>query len=64
MKHNLLYITCPICGKQLIDLSEGSPAYEVGEHAYWCDECKVSISIFEDEEDKTNDQNLSCQPLL
>ena len=55
MKHNLLYILCPICGKQLIDLSEGNPACEAGEHAYWCDECNVDISIFENEEDKAND---------
>lgn len=25
MKHNLLYISCPICGNQLIDLAEDNP---------------------------------------
>jgi 4-hydroxy-3-methylbut-2-en-1-yl diphosphate synthase IspG/GcpE len=50
MKHNLLYVSCPICGKQLIDLAEGDPAYETNEHMYWCDECNVDITITESEE--------------
>lgn len=50
MKHNLLYVSCPICGKQLIDLAEGDPACEANEHMYWCDECKVDITIIESEE--------------
>lgn len=47
MKHNLLYINCPICGKQLIELSkEGNYYFE--RHYYWCDECKIDIRIEED----------------
>lgn len=45
MKHNLLYISCPICGKQLIELSED---VNFERHYYWCDECKIDIRIEED----------------
>lgn len=43
----MLYISCPICGKQLIDLSNGDPACEENEHMYWCDDCNIDITIKE-----------------
>ena len=48
MKHNLLYVNCPICGKQLIDLTVEDDKY----HEYWCDECKIDIRIEESEEEE------------
>ena len=45
MKHNLLYISCPICGKQLIELRED---VNFERHYYWCDKCKIDIRIEED----------------
>ena len=45
MKHNLLYINCPICGQQLINLGESSDT-----HWYWCNQCKIEFDITEDEE--------------
>ncbi len=47
MKHNLLYVSCPICGMQLIDLSEGDPNMEENEHTYWCNNCDIDITIVE-----------------
>ena len=44
MKHNLLYISCPICGKQLIEQNEEVCAY-FERHYYWCDECKIDVRI-------------------
>jgi 4-hydroxy-3-methylbut-2-en-1-yl diphosphate synthase IspG/GcpE len=46
MKHNLLYVSCPICGKQLIDLA----LLGEGRHEYWCDHCLIDIVITESEE--------------
>ena len=51
MKHNYLYVSCPICGQQLIKLNESDKKY----HEYWCDKCVIDIMINEeinDEEDK------------
>ena len=48
MKHNLLYVNCLICGKQLIDLSLDEENF----HEYWCDECNIDIRVKESEEDE------------
>ena len=55
MKHNLLYINCPICGKQLLNLNE--PMGEDKIHWYWCDQCEIDITIdpYQGKEDKAND---------
>lgn len=49
MKHNLLCVSCPICGKQLVDLAEGNPVCLENEHMYWCDDCNIDITIFDNE---------------
>ena len=48
----LKYCDCPICGKQLINLTEGDPMCEANEYMYWCDECNVDITIIVGEEDE------------
>ena len=40
-------VHCPLCGKQLVDLREGDPFTEEGEHCYWCDHCDIDITIME-----------------
>ena len=45
MKHNLLYISCPICGKQLIELGEDVNSKQF---FYWCDKCGIDITIEEE----------------
>ena len=58
MKHNLLYINCPICGKQLININmDNSPRF----HNYWCDECEVDIDI--DTHEGGNDEDEDAQRL-
>lgn len=50
MKHNYLYISCPICRQKLIKLNRHKIYHE-----YWCDKCGIDILINEeinDEEDK------------
>lgn len=49
MKHNFLYISCPICGKQLIQLVE---SFDGTRHSYWCDKCGIDITIDENEEEE------------
>ena len=53
MKHNFLYINCPICGKQLINLSDEIDR-RCGYNWFWCDMCHIDIRI-ESEENKVND---------
>ena len=52
MKHNLLYINCPICDKQLINLNE--PMVEGEIYWYWCDQCKIDITV-EPDQDKESE---------
>lgn len=44
MEEKLIYINCPICGMQLINLGEPS-----GTYWYWCHDCKIEIDIEPDE---------------
>ena len=39
------FISCPFCGRTLIDLDPN----ELGEHEYFCDECCITIEIIEEE---------------
>ena len=55
MKHNLLYVNCPICGKSLIDLELG---IEPRLHRYWCDDCFVDITLEENEDWRDDDDGL------
>ena len=52
MKHNLLYINCPVCGKQLIDLAP----FSEGVREYWCDDCHINIDIEEEEENEESEE--------
>ena len=38
------YINCPICGKQLINLSDET-VRRCGYNAFWCDACHIDITI-------------------
>ena len=40
-------INCPKCGKELIRLEP----FEEGVYEFWCDECKIDITIEENEEE-------------
>lgn len=42
---NFNYISCPACGKQLINLNEGDPTIAEDEFFFWCDECNLDIAI-------------------
>lgn len=48
VEHKLVYINCPCCNMQLINLGEPS-----GTYWYWCHQCKIEIDITPDE--KEND---------
>jgi DNA-directed RNA polymerase subunit RPC12/RpoP len=58
MEEKLVYINCPICGMQLINLGEPS-----GTYWYWCHDCKIEIDIELDKKE-SHDENLSCFPVL
>ena len=45
MEHNFLYLNCPICGKQLLELNWN---LEENSHNYYCDQCHIEISVKED----------------
>ena len=38
------YINCPICGKQLINLSDEDDR-RFGYNEFWCDACHIDITI-------------------
>ena len=47
MDERLVYVHCPICGKELINLGEPS-----GTYWYWCCDCKIEFDITLDKENK------------
>ena len=47
MRHELQYINCPICGKQLMNFADTLDS-NCGLHYYWCDQCQISIKIEEE----------------
>ena len=47
MRHELQYVNCPICNKQLIDLAD-TLDNDCGYHYYWCDQCQIDIRIEEE----------------
>ena len=39
-------ISCPVCGKQLIDLEhDGYMGDDSNYHEYWCDDCNITFTI-------------------
>ena len=48
-KMKIEYINCPICGKQLINLSDKIDR-RCGYNEFWCDVCHIDIRIESEEE--------------
>lgn len=44
------YISCPLCGKQLINLAEPEDSLYHSNY-FWCDECNIDITIEENPEE-------------
>jgi hypothetical protein len=51
MKRNWSKIDCPLCGMTLVDLNEDDPGVAENEHAYWCGECYIDITIIDDKDE-------------
>lgn len=63
VKRGFRYLTCPVCGKSLINLKTVE-AQKKGFHEFWCDVCNINYdidenktpprSIYDDEDEEDN----------
>ena len=54
IKRNFEYLTCPVCGRILINLKTVE-AQKKGFHEFWCDVCNIDYDI---DENKTTPRSI------